>query len=112
MTHRRCRLVESIVGSLPIEDPHLHQVEQHIVGHHLPIQGQEILMGADHVGPKEIIVMKIQEAIAPPPLLDHELVVSFLSRKASPVGASVKDLEGNQSLVSNDRTSMTLPLEH
>jgi len=112
MAHRRSCLVESVIGGLPVEDPYLHQVEQHIIGHHLPIQRQEILMGADHVDPKEIIVMEIQEAVAPPPLLDHELVMSFLSRKMSPVGAPVKDLEGNQSLVSNDRTLMTLPLEH
>ena len=92
MTHRRSCLVQSIVRSLPVNDPHLQKVIQDFVGHHVVIQHQQILVGSDHVHPKEIIMVKVEEVISPPPFLDHKLISVLLSSETNPVGASTEDL--------------------
>jgi len=37
-------------------------------------------------------MVKLKETVPSPPLLDHELVVTFFSRESNTIGASVKDL--------------------
>jgi len=36
--------------------------------------------------------MKIKEVVPPPPLLDHELILSFFSWETNTIGATIKDL--------------------
>jgi len=69
-------------------------------------------MCPDHVRPKYIIVVKVEEAISLPPFLDKELLLPFLSWKANTKDTSVEDLKGNQCLVNNDRVTIPRPLEH
>jgi len=49
-------------------------------------------MRSNHVGPEDIIVVEIKETVLSPPLLDHELVMSFFPWKPNAVGTSVEDL--------------------
>ena len=92
VTHGLRRLVESFVWYFPIQGPHLQEVVQYFVVQRVPIQHQQILVRTDHVHPQDIIMMKIEEAIPPPPLFDHELVLSLLSWEANTVGATIEDL--------------------
>ena len=112
MTHRRSGLIQPIVWRVPIEDSHLQEIVQDVIGHHLLIQHQKILMCPDHIGPEDIVVVKIKEMVLSPPLLNHELVVSLFSWKSNSIGASVEDLKRNQNLVNNNRILILRPPEH
>jgi len=90
--HSWSRLVQPVVWRAPVQDPHLQEIVQDVVRHHLSIQRQKILMRSDHVGPQDVIMMKLKETVPSPPLLDHELVVTFFSRESNTIGASVEDL--------------------
>ena len=95
-----------IVWSLPVENAHLEQVIQDIVGHLLPIHHQEISMCSDHVRPEDVVIVKVEEAVLLPPFLNNKHVLSILPSKANTIGASVKDLEGNQYLANNGRVTI------
>jgi len=90
--HRRGSLVKTIVGSLPVEDPHLQQVVKDVVCHLLSVQHQQILMRSDHVCPKNIIIVKVEEVILLPPFLNHKLISVLFPPESNPIGATTEDL--------------------
>ena len=51
MPDRLCGLVETIVGSLPVEDPHAQQRQQGQIVNLHPVNYTEPFSPSDHVGP-------------------------------------------------------------
>ena len=59
-------LMKSIVGSLPVEDPHPNQRQEGRIVDLGPIHLMKPLCPSDHVGPKPIVKEKIWVCITPP----------------------------------------------
>jgi len=110
VAHRRGSLVETIIWSLPVEDAHLQQVVQDIIGHLLPIHHQEISLCPDHVCPEDVVVVKVEEAVLLPPFLNNKRVLSILPSETNTVGTSIKDLEALFNIVAPGNIIQYLPL--
>ena len=83
-------LVKTIVGSLPIEDPHAQQQQQRgVVNLHL-INHSEPFCPSDHMSPQPIIKEKVQEDVIPPTMVCSRLVLPLL---ADPVEGVLGDLQ-------------------
>ena len=92
MAHCWSCLVQAVIWSLPVEDPHLEKVEQHVIGHYPSIHHKKILVHSNHVGPKEIIMMQIEEAIPLPSFLDHKRIRSLFTGGPNTERTSVENL--------------------
>ena len=85
----RC-LVETIVGSLPIEDPYAQQRQQGGIVNLRPIDNPEPFSPSDHMGPQSIVKVQVQEDVVPPPMVGSHLVLPCL---ANPIEGILGDLE-------------------
>ena len=83
-------LVKTIVGSLPIEDPHAQQRQQGSVVNLRPIDDPEPLSTSDHMGPQPIIKVQVWEDVVPPAMVSGHLI---LPRLMNPVEGILGDLE-------------------
>jgi len=92
VAHCQGSLVETIIGTLPVKDAHLQQVEEDIVGHLVPVHHQEVSVCSDHVHPEYIIMVKVKEVVLLPPFLDEKLLLLFFSWEMNAVGTPVEDL--------------------
>jgi len=92
VAHRRGSLVETIVRSLPVEDPHLQQIVEDVIRHLLSVHHQQILVRSDHIRPEDVVIVKVEEAILLPPFLDHKLINALFSPESDPIGATTEDL--------------------
>ena len=84
----RC-LVKTIVGSFPIEDPHVQQRQQQSIVDLHPINYTEPFCPSDHVGPQLIVKEQVQEDVIPPAMVCCRLILPVL---ADPVEGSLGDL--------------------
>ena len=78
-----------IVGSLPIEDPHVQQRQQGSVIYLHPINDSKPLRPLDHMGPQPIVKVQVREDVIPPMMVCSHLV---LPRLANPVEGILGDL--------------------
>ena len=69
MPDRLCCLVKTIVGSLPIENPHAQQRQQGSVVYLRSIDFSEPFSPSDHMGPQTIIKVQVREDIVPPTMV-------------------------------------------
>ena len=90
---RLCRLVKPIVWFLPVVDPRLQKIKQDAVVHLLVIHQLQVVASPDHVCPKAIIGLELEEAITTPPFFDHKGVIVRLALKSPSILASVIDLQ-------------------
>ena len=93
VTDRLCRLVKPIVWLLPIVDPRLQKIKQDAVVHLLVVHQLQVVTSPDHVCPKAIIGLELEETITMPPLFDHKGVIVRLALKSPSILATVIDLE-------------------
>ena len=93
MTDRLCCLMKPIVWLLPVVDPRLQEIEQDAVVHLFVVLQLQVVAGPDHVRPKAIVSLKLEEAIPTPPLFDHKGVIVRLALKSPSILATVIDLE-------------------
>ena len=89
MPDRLRGLVEMIVWSLPVEDPHAQQRQQGGVVYLRPIDHSEPFSPSDHVGPQPIVKVQVREDIIPPAMVSGHLV---FPRFANPVEGVLGDL--------------------
>ena len=75
-------LVETIVGSLPVQNPHLEQQQERRIIDFWPVHHSEPFSPADHMRPQPIIKEEVWEDVIPPvmvcscyilPLLDNPM---------------------------------------
>ena len=71
-------LVKTIVGSLPIEDPHTQEGQQRSILDLCPINYMEPFSPSDHVGPQPIVKEKVWEDVVPPAMVSGHLILSLL----------------------------------
>ena len=83
-------LVQTIVGSLPIEDPHAQQRQQQSIIDLCPINHSEPFSPSDHMGPQPIVKVKVRKDIIPPPMVCSHLVLPLL---ADPMEGILGDLQ-------------------
>ena len=88
-----CRLVKPIVWLLPVVDPRLEKIKQDAVVHLFVVHQLQVVAGSDHVRPKVIVGLKLEEAIPTPPFFDHKGVIVRLALKLPSVLATVIDLK-------------------
>ena len=88
-------LVQTIVGSLPIEDPHAQQRQQGSVVNLRPINHPEPFSPSDHMGPQPIIKIQVQEDVVPPTMVCSRLVLPIL---VNPVEGVLGDLSNPSSV--------------
>ena len=93
MPDRLRGLVETIVGSLPVEDPHVQQRQQRQIINLHPIEHTEPLSPVDHVGPQPIIKEQVRKDIVPPVMVCSHLVLPLL---ADPMKGILGDLQNSQ----------------
>ena len=90
MPDRLCCLVKTIVGSLPVEDPHVQQRQQQSIVNLRLVDHTEPFGPSDHMGPQPIIEVKVQEDVIPPAMVGSCLVLSLL---VDPVEGSLGNLQ-------------------
>ena len=78
MPDRLCGLVEAIVRSLPIEDPHAQKRQQRQIVDLCTVDHMKPLCPADHIGPQPIIKVQVWEDIIPPVMVCSRLVLPLL----------------------------------
>ena len=74
-----CSLVETIIWSLPVEDPHVQQWQQRQIVDLRPVDYTKLFGPADHMGPQPIIKEQVQEDVIPPPMVCSHLVLPLLA---------------------------------
>ena len=84
------RLVETIIGSLPIKDPHAQQRQQRSIIDFCPINDPEPFSPSDHVGPQLIIEEQVWEDVVPPAMVCSRLILPVL---ANPMEGVLGDLQ-------------------
>ena len=72
-------LVKTIIGSLPVKDPHPKQGQQRRIINLPPVDHTKPFSPVNHMGPKVIIKEQIQEDIIPPAMVCSCLILSFLT---------------------------------
>ena len=85
----RC-LVKTIVGSLPIENPHTQQRQQQSIIDLRPINYLEPFSPSDHMGPQPIIKEQVQKNVIPPMMVCSRLILPLL---ADPVEGGLGNLQ-------------------
>ena len=90
MPDHLCCLVKTIVGSLPIKDPHAQQRQQRGVINLSPINDPEPFSPSDHMGPQPIVKVKVREDVIPPTMVCSCLVLPHL---ANPVEGILGNLQ-------------------
>ena len=83
-------LVKTIVGSLPIEDPHTQQRQQRGVVDLRPVDHTEPFSPPDHMGPQPIVKERVREDVIPPVIVCSRLILPVL---ANPVEGVLGDLQ-------------------
>ena len=76
MLDRLCCLVHSIIGSFPVEDPHLKQRQEGWIIDLRLIHLSNPLRPSDHMGPKPIVEEQVWIRIPPPPNVGSLRVLS------------------------------------
>ena len=78
MPNRLRGLVETIVGSFPVEDSHVQQRQQRWIIDLCPIDHPEPLSPADHMGPQLIVKEQVWKDVVPPAMVCSCLVLPLL----------------------------------
>ena len=78
-------LVKTIVGSLPIEDPHAQQGQQRSILDLRPIDYAEPFNPSDHVGPQLIVKVQVREDVIPPAMVRRRLIFPLLANSVEGV---------------------------
>ena len=89
--HLSC-LVETIVGSLPVKDPHLKKRQESWIVDLCPIHLLKPLHSSDHMGPESIIEEQVWICVMPPPIVGTLHVLSSLQ---DPMEGILGDLENS-----------------
>ena len=90
MPDRLRSLVKTIVGSLPVEDPHTQQRQQRRIIDLCPIDHTQPFGPTDHMGPQPIVKEQVREDVIPPTMVCSRLVLPLL---ANPVEGILGDLK-------------------
>ena len=85
----RC-LVETIVRSLPVKDPHTQQRQQRSIIDLRLVDHTEPFSPLDHMGPQPIVKEQVRENVIPPAMVCSHLVLPLL---ADPVESILGDLQ-------------------
>ena len=93
MSDRLCHLVETIVGSFPIKDPHPKKRQQGQIVDLGPINHSKPFCSMDHVCPQPVIKEQVWEDIIPPAMVCSCLVLPLL---ADPMKGILGDLQNSQ----------------
>ena len=70
-----CSLVQPVIRTSPVEDPHPEQVEKDRIVDTSLIHLLEPFCPSDHVGPKMIIKVEVWVYVPPPLIVNNSLVV-------------------------------------
>ena len=71
-------LVKTIVGSLPVEDPHAQKRQQRQIIDLRLIDYPKPFGPADHIGPQPIVKEQVWEDVVPPVMVSGRLVLPLL----------------------------------
>ena len=71
-------LVEAIVRSLPIKDPHAQKRQQQQIVDLCTVNHMKLLRPVDHIGPQPIIKVQVWEDVIPPVMVCSRLVLPLL----------------------------------
>ena len=82
-------LVQTIVWSTPVEDPHAKQQQQGRIVNLPPVNHTKPFGPVDHMGPQPIIKEKVWEDIIPPLMVCSHLILPLL---ADPMEGILGDL--------------------
>ena len=77
MPDRLGGLVQTIVGSFPVKDPHAQQRQQRSIVNLHPIDHTEPFSPLDHMGPQPIVKEKVRKNVVPPTMVSGRLVLSL-----------------------------------
>ena len=87
-------LVETIIWSLPVEDPHAQQQQQRWIFDLCLINHMKPLGPTDHMGPQPIIKEQVWKHVVPPSMVCSRLVLPLLAN-------SIKGILGDLSKFSS-----------
>ena len=99
-------LVKTIVGSLPVKDPHVQQRQQGGIVNLRLINNPEPLSPSDHMGPQPIIKVQVWEDVVPPAIVSGCLILPGL---ADPMEGSLGDLETSRQCFYKQKRRERLP---
>ena len=70
-------LVQPVIWTSPVEDPHTEKAKKDRIVDASPIHLTEPLCPSDHVGPGSIVKVEVQVYVPPPPIVDDHLIIWF-----------------------------------
>ena len=79
MPDRLRSLMETIIQSLPVEDPHAQQQQQRQIIDLRPIDHTQPFGPTDHMGPQPIIKEQVLKDVIPPAMVCSCLVLPLLA---------------------------------
>ena len=91
MLNSLSRLVKIVIGTSPVQDPHLEQVKKNQVIGLSPINASRPLRSSDHVCPQSVIKEEVRVHI-PPPLIVNDGLVIWFSLLLDPMEGILGDL--------------------
>ena len=106
MSDRLSHLVQTIVWSTPVEDPHAKQQQQGRIVNLPPVDHMKPFGPVDHMGPQPIIKEKVWEDIIPPSMVCSHLILPLL---ADPMEGILGNLENPPQCFFNQKQRGELP---
>ena len=91
MPDRLSRLVKTIIGSLPIQDPHPEKRQQRWIVDLCTIYHTEPFSPSDHVCPQAVIKEEVREDVIPPAMVGSRRVLPLFD---DPMERVLGNLEG------------------
>ena len=92
MPDRLGSLMETIVGSLPVEDPHVQKRQQRWIIDLCSVDYTKPLSPTDHMGPQPIIEEQVWKDVIPPAMVSSHLILPLL---ADPMKGILGDLQNS-----------------
>ena len=74
MLNRLGRLVETIIGTGPVQDPHPEQAKENWIIDVSPIHLLKPFHPSDHIGPEPIVKEEVWVHVPPPTVVDDHLI--------------------------------------
>ena len=109
MSNRLSRLVKTIVGSLPVENPHPEKRQQGRIIDFRTVHHSEPFSPSNHVRPQVVIKEEVREDVIPPMMVCSRLILPL---QANPVEGDLGDLENSPlSISTNQKQRGKLPCE-
>ena len=91
MSNRLSRLVETIIGSFPVQNSHPEQRQEGWIINLCTVHHSEPFSPLDHVGPQSIIKEEVREDVIPPTVVCRRCILPILDNSMEGILGNLED---------------------